>query len=384
MTTTVPQNNTRSIILTAIRVFVGLLFIFSGLIKANDPNGLAYKMTEFFEVWNMPGMGKFSLIFSLIMISFEILAGVAMIIGYAYRAVSILILLLTIFFTFLTGYAVLSGKIKECGCFGDCIPLEAYQSFIKDIILLVLVFILYLNRKHIRPLFKNNLGTGIMLAALALTGYAQYYTLAHLPVVDCLAYKKGNNIWKEMQIPEGAIPDKFESILVYEKNGKRIEYTEAQFSADSTLWDNPEMKFIESKTKLVQKGNAEPKILDFAIRDFNGEDYTEALLKEPGYTYLIFLKDASLFKGDASILKKLNEEANQKGIGFYILTANDEAQTNKFKVQYGLDADAYTIDGTVCKTAMRSNGGLMLIKGGTVINKWSRNDYPTTTVNPED
>lgn len=376
------KRNAGYYILNFIRIFVGVLFIFSGLIKANDPLGLSYKMNEFFEVWKMESFVAYSLYISIAMIIFEILAGVAMIIGYAYRSVSFLILLLTIFFTFLTGYAVLSGKIKECGCFGDCIPLQAHQSFIKDIVLLILVTILFISRNKIESFLSRITGTIVIFITLVLSLGVQIYVLRNLPFVDCLAYKVGTDIWKDMQMPPNATPDVYKTLLVYEKDGKRIEFTEEQFMADSTLWDNPAYKYIDSKSELVKKGTGLPKIQDFSVRDFAGQDYTEALLLDEGYSYLLFVKDADKVSGKMDDLKSLIKQCHNKGIGFYILSANDEATTNRFKTRFGLDADAYAIDGTMCKTAMRSNAGLMLIKKGVIINKWSRYNYPTTAVNP--
>ncbi len=366
--------------LNAIRIFVGILFIFSGLIKANDPLGLSYKMNEFFEVWKMEAFVQYSLYISIAMIVFEIMAGVAMLIGYAYRSISFLVLLLTIFFTFLTGYAVLSGKIKECGCFGDCIPLQAHQSFIKDIVLLVLVTILFLARNKIGSIFSRTVGTIVMFIMLIFSLGIQIYVLNNLPFVDCLNYKVGTDIVKDMQLPPGAEPDVYKNVLVYEKDGKRVEFTQEEFMADSTLWENPSMKYIETKSELIKKGTGLPKITDFSIRDFAGQDYTESLLKDDGYNYLFFLKDADKISGKMDDLKKLIKECYAKGYGFYILSANDEAATNKFKAKYGIDADAYAVDGTMSKTALRSNGGLMLIKHGVIIGKWSRNNYPKTAV----
>ncbi len=376
------KRNAGYYILNFIRIFVGVLFIFSGLIKANDPLGLSYKMNEFFEVWKMESFVAYSLYISIAMIIFEILAGVAMIIGYAYRSVSFLILLLTIFFTFLTGYAVLSGKIKECGCFGDCIPLQAHQSFIKDIVLLILVTILFISRNKIESFLSRISGTIVIFITLVLSLGVQIYVLRNLPFVDCLAYKVGTDIWKDMQMPPDATPDVYKTLLIYEKEGKRIEFTEEQFMADSTLWDNPAYKYIDSKSELVKKGTGLPKIQDFSVRDFAGQDYTEALLLDEGYSYLLFVKDADKVSGKMDDLKSLIKQCHNKGIGFYILSANDEATTNRFKTRFGLDADAYAIDGTMCKTAMRSNAGLMLIKKGVIVNKWSRYNYPTTAVNP--
>src|SRR6478735_2922951 len=141
--------------LLVIRWVVGLLFIFSGLVKANDPLGLSYKMQEFFEVWNLHFLNDYTLTFSLLMNVFEVLAGVAVIIGWGMRLFSWLLLLLIIFFSFLTGYALFSGKIKTCGCFGDCLPLTPAQSFTKDLVLFVLIVILFASANRITSSLKS-------------------------------------------------------------------------------------------------------------------------------------------------------------------------------------------------------------------------------------
>ena len=133
-------------LLNITRFLVGILFIFSGLIKANDPLGLSYKMQEFFDVWHMPALNQFSLVLSVVMIIFEIVAGVAVLLGWRMQVFGWLLLILILFFSFLTGYAVISGKVRECGCFGDCIPLQAMGSFIKDLLLLLMILFLFTYR----------------------------------------------------------------------------------------------------------------------------------------------------------------------------------------------------------------------------------------------
>jgi uncharacterized membrane protein YphA (DoxX/SURF4 family)/sulfur relay (sulfurtransferase) DsrC/TusE family protein len=367
-------------LLQAIRILVGVLFIFSGLIKANDPLGLAYKMQEFFDLWKMSGLAPYALTFSIAMIVFEIIAGVALLLGYAFRLFSVLLLLLMIFFTFLTGYAIWYEAVNQrelkCGCFGDCIPLTAMQSFIKDIVLLVLVVVLVVAQKYIKPLFKRYINTSLMILTLFFSLFIQWWAFEHLPFVDCLPYKVGNNIWEKMQVPPGAKPDVYKTMMVYEEKGKKVEVDQDSYLADSTLWSK---KIIESKVTLVEKGNATPAITDFEVLGYDDTDYTESLLKEPGYNFLLFIKDtdeASTQNMDR--IKKLIARAFEGDqVGFYILSANSEANTEAFKKKHGLTADTFKIDATVCKTAMRANPGLMLIKGGTVIGKWSFNDYPT-------
>lgn len=366
-------------LLQFIRIFVGVLFIFSGLIKANDPSGLAYKMQEFFEVWHMTAFSDYALMFSIAMIVFEIMAGVALLLGYAFRLFSFLLLLLMIFFTFLTAYAVFSGKIKECGCFGDCIPLTAMQSFIKDIVLLVLVIVLVAARRHIYPLFRRSANTSFMILALFGSAFMQWYALEHLPFVDCLPYKVGNNIWQKMQAPPGSTPDVYQTMyeLKHAKTGETKKMNDSVYLKSGIWQDTLWSVQGEPVTELVKKGNATPEILDFNVSDYEGNDYTATLLKEPGYNFIFFVKDVTKASTkNMDRLRKLFAKCEKSNVGFYLLSANTKEQTEQFIKDNKLNIYYFVIDATVCKTAMRSNPGLMLLKAGTVLGKWSYNDYP--------
>ena len=197
------------ILISITRIIVGLLFIFSGLVKAIDPLGLSYKMQEFFELWGMANLNDHTLWMSILMIAFEIIAGAALLLGWRMRLFSWLLLLLIVFFTFLTGYAYLSGKFKNCGCFGDCIPITPLTSFLKDIILTVLILFLFANRKKITPVFSNKANLLIMALVTLFSFGSQWYALKYLPPIDCLPFKKGNNITEKMRVPAGALPDRY-------------------------------------------------------------------------------------------------------------------------------------------------------------------------------
>src|ERR1017187_6696748 len=142
-------------VLWVLRIVVGVLFIFSGVVKANDPMGLVYKMDEFFDALNMTFMMHWSFIFSLAMIAFEIVCGVAVLLGYSFRFFATMLVLLNVFFTFITGYALFTGKVKECGCFGACIKISSEATFYKDIALLVMALVLFAYRKRITGLFNR-------------------------------------------------------------------------------------------------------------------------------------------------------------------------------------------------------------------------------------
>ena len=220
------------VIVNAARFLVGVLFIFSGLVKANDPLGLSYKMQEFFDVWGrnaslkgiMVQLDNYALPFSIIMITLEIIVGVGILLGVWKKFFNWLLLFLIIFFSFLTGYAVLSGKIATCGCFGDCIPLTALQSFIKDLVLFALILLLFFGVNHIKSFLSSSINFLILSVSMVLVLGFQWYVLRHLPVIDCLPYMVGNNLIELRKMPTDAVPDKKDFKFFYKKNGQEQEF----------------------------------------------------------------------------------------------------------------------------------------------------------------
>lgn len=352
------------LLLTIARIIVGVLFIFSGLIKANDPLGLSYKMQEFFEVWGWHGLNDLTLGFSITMITFEIIAGVAVLIGWRFRLFSWLLLLLIIFFTFLTGYAVLSGKVRECGCFGDCIKLTAMDSFIKDLVLLGLILFLFAFRNRVKPAFSR----GVSIALLLLTAIAslafQWYVLKYLPVVDCLPYKKGNNILEKMKIPPGAIPDSTVITFVYNKNGKEVEFTADKFPDDF----GDDYKFVKRYDKVVRKGNAEAAIRDFSLHDSTGANVTQAYFALPGIKHLLFVKNIpENFDDYEATLKELFATTN-----YAIVTSSlDQAKAAFSKMLPNQYITYFTCDAVAIKTASRAPITYYVFNGPVVQEKRS-------------
>jgi len=368
------------------RIIVGILFIFSGLVKANDPLGLSYKMKEFFEIWNQGlEQGSFflrnilinlfqffhdhSLSLSVFMIAFEIITGVALLLGWRMRIFSWLLLLLILFFTFLTGYAFYSGKFTNCGCFGDCLPISPKTSFLKDIALTLLIVFLFAYRKSIRPYFSGRTNFGIMAATTVLSFGFQWYVLSYLPLVDCLPFKKGNSIPEKMKMPANATPDSTVITFVYEKEGKKLEFTADKFPSDFKV---PPYKFITRYDKTIRKGkNNEPPIKGFSLRAQSGADSTDIILSEP-YCFLLFCEN---FSTPVSYwqkeFEKLWEAANRKNIPVYIVTASiNEAMIALRKTPFS-NIQIFECDFTAIRTAARTNPCLYLVKKGTVVNKWS-------------
>jgi uncharacterized membrane protein YphA (DoxX/SURF4 family) len=359
-------------LLSVVRAIVGILFIFSGLVKANDPLGLSYKMQEFFEVWNFHLLDNYTLAFSIVMIVFEIVAGVAVLLGWRMKLFSWLLLLLILFFTFLTGYAFLSGKVRECGCFGDCIPLTAGQSFTKDMVLLVLILFLFALRDSIRPAASPTVSAALLTLTLVLSVAFQWYVLVHLPAVDCLPFKIGNNLTEKMKAPAGAVPDSTVITMVYVKNGKQLEFGASAFPAD---FDST-YHFVNRYDKLVRKGNAEPPIKDFNLFTDLGTDTTQGLLAAKGYKVFLFLKELPEHADWNREFLLILTSAVAKKIPVFIITADYE-NVDEWAAHQGLLRYLAVLkcDATAIKTAARANPTLYLLHGSTVKDKWSYADF---------
>jgi uncharacterized membrane protein YphA (DoxX/SURF4 family) len=361
-------------IISISRFIVGILFIFSGLIKANDPLGLSYKMQEFFEVWGWHGLNDFTLTLSVLMIAFEIIAGVAVLVGWQMRLFSWLLLLLTVFFTFLTGYALFSGKIRECGCFGNCIPLTALQSFIKDLFLLLLILLIFFNRDKIKNAISDRAAAVVLSLATIFSFGFQWYVLTHLPVIDCLPFKVGKNIPEQMKTPPGSVPDSTVITFVYNKGGKQVEFTADEFPED---FDESIYQFVKRYDKLVRKGNADIPIKDFVLLTADGADSTQAVLSAQGEQVFLFTKGFEEKQPDwMSDFMEVFKMLRSKNIKVNIVTSNYD-QVAAWAAAAGISGDVsiFKSDFVAIKTAARVNPTLYRVRNGTITGKWAAADF---------
>lgn len=347
------------------RVLVGILFIFSGLVKANDPAGLSYKMHEFFEAWGMSGLNGIALPLSVIMNIFEIVAGVALLIGWRIRITSWLLLLLMLFFTFLTLYAWKSGKFKSCGCFGDCIPLKPQQSFYKDLLLLALIIFILAFQKYIRPLFQPKIGWAILGLATLASFFVQKYTLDHLPFADCLSFKAGNNIAEKRKFIAG----KKEITMVYQKDGKEMKFKYPDYPTDTTY------VFVRREEEVISQGNEGDMIIDFSLRTLEGVDTTEAILNQP-YRYCFYFADK--IPGQKAswddAFTELLQEARKKEIPVYVVTNKDKEAQQYFNVTHQWNTPVFFCDEKPILAAARTRPTLYIINKGVIEKKMSFKD----------
>jgi len=361
------------------RIAVGLLFIFSGLIKANDPLGFSYKLEEYFEVFHVTFLNDLALTMCIILCALEMILGFALLIGIRVNAIVWGLLLLIIFFGFLTFYSAFFKVVQTCGCFGDAIPLTPWESFGKDMALLALVLVLFFNRDKIRPLVSHKAEIGWLIAAVVISVGVGLYTYNFLPVLDFLPYKVGNNIPNEMKTPPGAVPDEFE--LTYSLKNKSTGETKSISDKEylkTGIWKDASWEIQgDPERRLIKKG-FEPKIRDLGIQDGQGNDYTQELLNNPFYNLIVVAYD--LKHTNVEALGRLNALAinltQNYNIRTVLLTSASPTDAAAFSKAHHLAFEIFHADGVPLKTMVRANPGIMLLKNGTVINKWHHHTMP--------
>ena len=351
------------------RLFVGILFIISGLIKLNDPVGFSYKLDEYFSptVFDMPFVLPFTLALALFVVILEVVLGVMLLVGFKVKFTVWSLLLLILFFTFLTFYSAYFDVVKDCGCFGDALKLTPWQSFTKDIVLLFFILILFFGQKYIKPLLSEKFAMIASILGLLGSCFLGYYVLNHLPVIDFRAFAVGKNIQKGMEYPVGAQKSVYEMIFVYKINGVSKEFTDKQ------IMNIPEgATFVERKDKLITEGYVPP-IHDFTLEK-DGTDYVSEILNE---NKMIFLVMYDLGKSNSIGLQKLetfHQKALAKGYKVIAVSSSDKIAIENVKKQYKMTFDFYFCDATTLKTIERSNPSIVILQKGTVLQKAHFND----------
>lgn len=349
------------------RIIVGLVFIFSGYVKAIDPLGSAYKFSDYFQAFHLDFLKFLGLPLAILLCTAEFIAGISVMTGFRQKAGITGVFLLIVFFTPLTFILALTNPVSDCGCFGDAIHLTNWQTFGKNIILLIFILVLFTGRKSVKSIFRPLTEWLILLFISVLFVAFSLFNLRYLPVIDFLPYKAGTNIPEKMKRPEGAAADQYVTTFIYEKDGLRKEFTINNYPATDSSW-----KFIEQKSLLVKKGYVPP-IHDLSIVNMQNEDITDRVLNNTGYTVLMISK--KLREADNRHLTKgfeLGTYCNSTGINFYILTSSGSDEVKN--LENGLTF--CNTDETTLKTMIRANPGYVLIKDSTIIGKWSWANLP--------
>ncbi len=355
-------------IIHVVRIIVGVLFIISGFVKLVDPIGFSIKLSEYFseEVLNLTFLEPVVLWLALFVVIYEVLLGVFLLIGYKPKLTLWGLLLMILFFTFLTFYTAFFNKVTDCGCFGDAIKLSPWGTFTKDVILLVLILILFAGIRHIKPIFSKFGLVVISFLSFIACLWLGYHVIMHLPIIDFRPYKVGANLTENMSMPEDAPKPVIEYYWKF-KIDEKEEIVTTNGSYPDVAGD-----FISVETKVIKEGY-EPPIHDFSI-EREAEDFTESMLQEENLI-MIVMYDLELAEEDGiAKLKAMSDEAIENGYKVIGITASGEDAQQQLKDTYKLNFDFYFCDETALKTIVRSNPGILKLNKGTVIQKVHWND----------
>lgn len=356
----------------ACRFLLGVTFVFSGFVKAVDPLGSFYKIQDYLTAFGMISWlpEHLPLLIGIVLAAVEFSVGVFLFLGIRKNTASILALLLMGVMTPLTFYLALANPVSDCGCFGDAWVLTNWQTFGKNIVLLIAAISVFKWKGLIVRFITAKMEWMFSMYTFLFVFALSFYCLGNLPILDFRPYKIGVNIKAGMEIPVGAKPSVFESRFILEKNGKRQEFALESYP-DST-W-----KYIEKRTILKEKGY-EPSIHDFSMMHLEtGEDITDSVLANKGYTFLLvapYIEDAD--DSNIDLINEIYDYSMEHGYGFYALTFSSENEIELWRDKTGAEYPFCQMDDITLKTIIRSSPGLMLIKDGTILNKWSDNQLP--------
>jgi uncharacterized membrane protein YphA (DoxX/SURF4 family) len=353
------------------RIFVGLIFIFSGFVKAVDPMGSTFKFTDYFLAFGMDALKEIAFPLAILLSTLEFTVGMALIFNSRKNITAWFALLFMLFFTPLTFILAITNPVTDCGCFGDALILSNWETFGKNIILLACTLVIFFRRnkeENQHPIWEQNLLIGF---ALFVSVSISTYSYNHLPLIDFRPYHIGANISDGMKIPDGSPASEYRSLLKYEKDGVVKEFDETNYPWQDTTW-----KFVNSEQIKIKEGYTPP-IHDFSISNDIEGDITNMVLNNDGYSFLLISKDIS--KIDDESISKINElalYALNNDIQLIGLTSSGSDEINEFKASHELPFEFYNTDEIQLKTIIRSNPGLVLLKKGTILDKWHFRDFP--------
>jgi uncharacterized membrane protein YphA (DoxX/SURF4 family) len=352
------------------RFFVGCLFIFSGLIKLNDPVGTEIKLEEYFHVFATEFTSLFSYLqpialeIGLILVVLEVVLGLAMLLNYQMKITTTVVLLLMIFFTFLTGYSWITNAVTDCGCFGDAIKLTPKQSFFKDVILMVFVLHLWWYRKKYQPVLYTREGHIAMAVTTVVCFALGIYAIRHLPFIDFRAYRIGNHIPEQMKAKESI---RYEYTFLEKATGKEIK--SEKYLADANVYKYDTLIALNDDDP-----NTKAKITDYSVSSPEGEDYTQETFQ--GNKLLFIFGDVNKASTEhLAEMRQLITDLDGK-VDMLVLTSTGATQFEAFRHEHQLALPYYFTDATVLKTVIRSNPGMTLWVNGTVKGMWHHNDTP--------
>jgi uncharacterized membrane protein YphA (DoxX/SURF4 family) len=350
------------------RIVVGVVFIFSGFVKGIDPLGMAYRIEDYFIAWNAQWMMPSALTLSVLLSAMEFVLGVVILLNLKPRISAWMLLGVMTFFTALTLNDAIYNPVPDCGCFGDAIKLTNWQTFYKNVFLMVFTIILFAWRKKTKEKLGNVVSYGLIGVVLASFFSLSIYCYRHLPLIDFMEWKVGNKMYNE-----DPLPVKYYLIYRNIETGETQEYLSPDYPYNDSVW--------MSQWEFVDQRIDDPNTFlghDLQIMDTLGTDLTETIIQHPDYQFILTAWD--LEKANQQALADVNQFAEKvmaSGYGFVGVTSTLAVQTEAIREKLGLKFDILMADDIAIKVMVRANPGLLLLKDGVVIDKWHYNDFPT-------
>ena len=356
------------ILITILRIIVGLVFIFSGFVKGVDPLGTVYRMDDYFLVFGMPWATSFSLYLTIFLCTMEFILGISLLLNLWIRFMAWPLLFVMIYFTVLTYFDAAYNIVPDCGCFGDVLKLTNVQTFIKNLILMALIIPVFIRRKRFKGLLSCR--SEIIVLTLFLFAFASMsvHSYRHLPLIDSLSWKVGSQV-----NTRSSEPAKFYLTFKNEKMCETKEFLSSDYPWNDSVWMS-EWKFVSQRVIDPNAGQG----MVLLAEDEEGNDITSDIVDNPGYQFILVAYDLDetnkqAFENILPFYKKVAAD----GYSFVCLTSTPFPEIREFSLKYGTAFDYYNADDVVLKTMVRANPGLILLKDGKVIGKWHYNDFPT-------
>ena len=353
------------------RLLIGVVFIFSGIVKAIDPVGGAIKIGDYLMAFGFTWLSSFELLLTFCLSAAEFTLGVCMLLGVYRRYSSFFVLVFMLFMTPLTLYLALFNPVSDCGCFGDAIVLTNWETFLKNIVLLAAAVIAFIYNRHLCNFYTFKAYWFVTLFAYLFCIGFNYSNYSHLPIIDFRPFKVGANIPALVSIPDNAPADEYAYYFTYEKDGVKKEFSLENYPADDSTWT-----YVSSRSDLIKKGYVPP-VPGFVLYDSASVDITDEVLRSKGPMFWLVIP--SIEKADDKNIDAINnvfDFAQEHGYPFYCLTGSSRESMIDWENNTGSEYTFITTDDVLLKTMIRANPGLILINDGVIRAKWNPNDLP--------
>lgn len=366
------KNSILKIFLVILQIALGVVFVYSGFVKAVDPLGSCYKFTDYFNLaFNLPSLAPTSLFLAIMLAATELTAGFMLVFFLKPKIGAWISLAFMILFTPITLYLAISNPVHDCGCFGDALVLTNWETFYKNLVLIVIAILLVVFRKNLLEFVPNKIAISVSILVFASCVVFEMITLRHLPIMDFRPYKIGTYIPDQMIYPDDAPRDVYDTKLVYKNTQTgQVEEFDMEHIPTDEIWE-----WQDTKNVLVQEGY-KPPIHDFNMVDTLGNDLTESVLNDS--TPVVLLVMHKIEKSDEEglmLLKKFEEYALNKQYHILALTSSNIEKVMEIWQKQNLNIYFAQTDDITLKTIVRANPGVVLLKQGTIIDKWNWRDF---------